>query len=284
MRTWPRRNRQWAFRDAVVFSGGGNAGAAQVGMARALFEAGVQPDLFIGCSVGALNATFLAEEPSLAQVDRLDTIWRQVAAGTVFGGTRRSVAAHLIRRHSHLFEPDGLRSLIRATIGVTDLAHTAVPVQVVTTDIEAGEPAWWSCGDPIEILAASACLPGMFPPVRLGATLHVDGGVLCPVPVGRALHLGAQRVWVLDVCGHKPPQLPERPTALDVLLTSFSLTRRALHAHATPPPVPGQEIIPVTADLPPRLDVRDFSHTSDLIELGYQAGRAVLGAALTEAS
>jgi NTE family protein len=276
MKPWPRKHRSWAFHDAVVFSGGGNAGAAQVGMARALFEAGVQPDLFIGCSVGALNATYLASDPSLAQVDRLEAIWRGISKATVFSGTRRSMATHLLRRDAHLFEADGLRALIRSTIQVQDLADTAVPVQVVTTDIGAGDSAWWSCGDPVEILTASACLPGVFPPVRIGSQLHVDGGVLCPVPLARALTLGAQRVWVLDVCGHKAPQLPERPTALDVLLTSFSLARRALHTVATPDPLPGQEVIALTADLPPRLDVRDFSRTGELIDLGWRSGRAAL--------
>ena len=48
------------FRDAVVLSGGGSLGAAQVGALRALLESGVRPDLLVGCSVGALNAAFLA--------------------------------------------------------------------------------------------------------------------------------------------------------------------------------------------------------------------------------
>jgi NTE family protein len=274
MKSWSRRSRPWDFHDAVVFSGGGNAGAAQVGMMQALFEAGVQPDLFVGCSVGALNAAYMAIDPSPSRVQGLETVWRAVGRGSVFAGTRRSIASHLIRRHAHLFEPDGLRGLIAGAIAINDLSETAVPVHVVTTDLATGAPAWWSSGNPVDILTASACLPGVFPPVPLGSSLHVDGGVLCPVPVGRALPLGAHRVWVLDVCSGRPAVLPAQPSALDVLLNSFALARRALRTEAPDERRPGQEVVVISADLPD-IDVRDFSHTTELVAIGLAAGRDI---------
>ena len=53
-------------RDAVAFvlSGGGNLGALQVGMLRALLEARVTPDLIVGCSVGAINGASIARKTS----------------------------------------------------------------------------------------------------------------------------------------------------------------------------------------------------------------------------
>ena len=54
-------------REAVVFSGGGSMGAAQVGALQALFEAGITPDAVIGCSVGALNAAYVAVDPTAAR-------------------------------------------------------------------------------------------------------------------------------------------------------------------------------------------------------------------------
>jgi NTE family protein len=240
-------------------------------MVRALFEAGVRPDLFVGCSVGALNATYLAMDPTIEQVDGLEEIWRSVETTTIFRGTRWSVLSHFIRRDAHLYEPDGLRELITRSVSVTDLADTRVPVHVVTTDIRAGVSAWWSSGNPVEILTASACLPGVFPPVPIGSAMHVDGGVLCPVPVARALSLGARRVWVLDVCTNRPPRLPRHPTSVEVLLNSFALTRRAL-CDSPDDRRPGQEVLTIDADLPD-LDPRDFSRTDELIAIGLAAGR-----------
>ena len=45
---------------AFVLSGGGSLGAVQVGMLQALAARGVEPDLLIGTSVGALNASYVA--------------------------------------------------------------------------------------------------------------------------------------------------------------------------------------------------------------------------------
>ena len=50
---------------AFVLSGGGNLGAIQVGMLRALVEARIRPDLVLGCSVGAMNGAAFAQEPNL---------------------------------------------------------------------------------------------------------------------------------------------------------------------------------------------------------------------------
>lgn len=45
---------------AFVLGGGGSRGALQVGALRALLEAGIEPDLWVGTSVGAINATHMA--------------------------------------------------------------------------------------------------------------------------------------------------------------------------------------------------------------------------------
>ena len=51
---------------AFVLSGGGNLGAIQVGMLRALVERDIRPDLVLGCSVGALNGAAYAADPTPA--------------------------------------------------------------------------------------------------------------------------------------------------------------------------------------------------------------------------
>ena len=61
---------------AFVLSGGGNLGALQIGMIRALAERGIRPDLILGCSVGAINGAGLAEDPAPAGVGRLERLWR----------------------------------------------------------------------------------------------------------------------------------------------------------------------------------------------------------------
>ena len=269
-------------REAVVFSGGGSLAAAQVGALQALFEAGVVPDVVVGCSAGALNAAFVAVEPTLQRVNELEQVWRGMTRELVFPDSRFTVARRLAARTDHLYSAHGLRALIADCVPVVDLADTEIPCHVVTTDLLAGEPVWWTSGDPVEVLAASACLPGLFSPVPLAGSQHVDGGVTCPVPAQRALDLGAARVWVLDVAQDFHGWAGDDMSALDVLLESFAIARSHLGRRA-PVTAPGQRVV----TLPPlptgRHDLRDFSRTPALLAAGREAGRAMIAAELSTA-
>lgn len=265
--------------DAVVLSGGGSLGAAQVGALRALYEAGIRPDLFIGCSVGALNAAFMAVDPTMERLNELEQVWRRLQRGDVFGRVNKLTTTqaflHAVRRDDHLYEPDALRQLVRTWVPLKDLGDTAVPCHVVTTDLHTGTPCWWSDGDPLAILTASACLPALFPPVPLGGSLHVDGGVTAPVPIERALELGAKRVWVLDVSGGSLGRRDDRMSALDVLLQSFAISRMHLDRPVTGMR-PDQQVIRLRRPDLGRLEMRDFTQTPRLMAAGYAVGREAL--------
>src|SRR4051812_49644871 len=60
---------------AFVLGGGGLLGAHEVGMLRALAEAGIRPDLVVGTSIGAVNGAFVAADPEAA-AGRLTELWR----------------------------------------------------------------------------------------------------------------------------------------------------------------------------------------------------------------
>lgn len=257
--------------DAFVLSGGGALGAAQVGALKALTEAGIRPDFVVGCSVGALNAGFFGCDPTMGRVRDLERLWMSLTAADVFG-KGHAVVGHLIRRHTHIYDAHALQALIRRGMTVDDLSKTAVPVHVVTTNLHSGMQEWWSSGDPVDVLAASACLPGVFPPVSFDSDLHVDGGVTCPVPVVKALELGADRVWLIDVRGGSVGRRDARMTALDVLLLSFSITRDAL-THGLP--VDARIVKLPRVDTGP-MDLRDFSRTRELIDKSYELTHAHL--------
>ncbi|MGH9244608.1 MAG: patatin-like phospholipase family protein [Acidimicrobiales bacterium] len=250
---------------AFVFPGGGSAGAVQVGVLRALLAARVRPDVVVGCSVGALNATYLALDPSAEQVERLARIWLRLGRADVFGRTRGRTLLRLALRHDHLDEPGPLRRLIAAFCALDDLADTAIPVHVVTTDLDHAAARWWTAGPAHSVLQASTCLPGLFPPVMLGESRHIDGGVLDPVPVARGVDTDARTVYVLgDIDG---PDLAQkrRMSALDVLLRSFAITRYGRLPDPEALARQGQRVIVVPGADPSGIDLRDFSHTRRLI-------------------
>ena len=265
--------------EVVVFSGGGSLGAAQVGAVQALFEAGIVPDAVVGCSVGAINAAYIAIDPSAQRAIALEKVWRGITRDQVFADGRFAVARRLAARAQYLYRPDGLREIFTRTLSVTDLSETAIPCHIVTTDLIAGTATWWTAGNAVDILAASSCLPGLFPPVELDGRLYVDGGVSCPVPTQRALDLGAIRVWVLNVSRDFHGWADARMSAVDVLLESFAISRSHL-GRIAPAADARQQVISLPRLPVGRHDLRDFSKTPQLIAAGREAGRAMVMDAL----
>src|SRR4051812_37299360 len=92
-------------RVAFVFSGGGPLGALQVGALRALYEREVFPELSVGTSVGALNATWTAFEPNAEGLAHLESIWRNLKEGDLFpGGRFKASWARMLVRGNRVFE------------------------------------------------------------------------------------------------------------------------------------------------------------------------------------
>ncbi|NWA05398.1 patatin-like phospholipase family protein [Pseudomonas gingeri] len=68
------------FKTGLVLSGGGAKGAYQVGVLKALHEAGARIDMISGASIGALNGGVLAGAPSLrVGIERLTLLWDRLA-------------------------------------------------------------------------------------------------------------------------------------------------------------------------------------------------------------
>ena len=96
---------------AFVLSGGGNLGAIQVGMLRALVERGVRADIVLGCSVGALNGAAYAADPTPEGIGRLETLWRNIDDDAVMPSSWLPTQLMLARRRPAVHDSAGLRAL-----------------------------------------------------------------------------------------------------------------------------------------------------------------------------
>ena len=99
--------------DAFVLGGGGLLGAAEAGMARALLEAGVRPDLVCGTSIGAINGAALAADPTPEGARRLLALWDALAAEGVLDGSVLRRVAEVVRRRTSLHGNGALRRMLR---------------------------------------------------------------------------------------------------------------------------------------------------------------------------
>jgi predicted acylesterase/phospholipase RssA len=67
----------------LVLQGGGALGAYQVGVYRALHEAGIKLDWIIGTSIGAINAALIAGNTPERRIDALQEFWRRMRSDRV---------------------------------------------------------------------------------------------------------------------------------------------------------------------------------------------------------
>jgi NTE family protein len=261
---------------AFVFPAGGSRGAAQVGILRGLLDAGIYPDVVVGSSVGALNATFFAMDPSFRGAARLATLWEGLTREDVFGRNRYQLLARLLRGADHIYTPIALRALIGRFCPLEDLGDTLIPVHVVTTDLDRCVARWWERGPAAEVLYASACIPGLFPPAVLDGTRHVDGGVLEPAPIPRAVSLGATTIYVLGDISGPADEDPGRLKALDVLIRSFAISRYTPLPEPSSLAQPGQRVLVVPGADTTNIKFTDFSQSGRLMAESRERTRRFL--------
>jgi NTE family protein len=212
---------------AFVLGGGGVLGAVEVGMLRALLERDIVPDLVLGTSIGALNGAMVARDPSLAVIEKLTDLWKGAASSgqEVYGDSPLRTVRRAVSTGTHLWSSKPLHQALVEEFG--DLTFEELPVrfQVCAASIERSAEHWFDSGPLVAAVVASAAVPGLLPPAKVGDEHYLDGGIVNSIPLGRAVQLGASRVFVLQVGRiDRPLTVPRRPW--EVARVSFEIARR----------------------------------------------------------
>ncbi|WP_035905588.1 patatin-like phospholipase family protein [Knoellia subterranea] len=215
---------------AFVLGGGGVLGTTQLGMLRALAEQGIRPDLVVGTSIGALNGAFVAADPSVEGIRALGTVWEDVGASGIFLENPMRSAARIARFRTHLLSSQPLRAIIDEHLPVDTFEELEVPFQCVAACIETAGSGWFSEGSLVDPVVASCTVPGLFPPVEIDGRHYLDGGLVHSIPVGRAVDLGADRIFVLQVGRVEQPLTPPR-RPWEVGVVAFEIARRHRYVH-----------------------------------------------------
>lgn len=258
-----------------VLGGGGNLGAIQVGMLKAVLDHGIVPDEIVGCSVGAINAAALAADPTPQGMDRLRDLWLTVPE-TAMASSRFEAIRLLTTRGNALQPNNGLKMLLESLLEHRRFEDFVVPFHVVATALKSGREEWFSKGDVVGPILASAALPGVFPPVTVNGQPYIDGGVLNNVPISKAYELDATRVVVFHVGNFERPR-PEPKRPIDVMIQAFSIARGSrFHLDLTKDAPAGVELIVLPGVNPGKLKYNDFTRSNQLIERGYATTAAHL--------
>lgn len=263
---------------AFVLSGGGNRGALEVGALQVLFEHGIRPQMLVGTSAGAMNAAYVAANPTLEGVQKLAELWLKIAKEDVYPGNHLTMAWRLLTGQDSLFPNKNLKRFVEAHMppGIRRFLDIRnVKLYVVATNLNTGQIQVFG-DDPstplLDALMASGALPPYFPPWSYEGWQYIDGAAVANLPLGVALDRGATEIYAIHVAGserREPYIRGLRSIASQSLAAMLSqqlereLERAAARADVT------VHYIKLEAfqDLP----FWDFDHAAEMIEEGRRA-------------
>ncbi|AEF41759.1 patatin-like phospholipase family protein [Hoyosella subflava] len=183
----------------LALGGGAALGAAHVGVLSALEDAGVKIGVVVGTSAGALIGAGYASGMSVRLLDKIirSAEWRDFGRLTV-------------PRKLGVLDPAALAGTIERFVGEREIEALPRRFAAVATDLRTLAPTLLDSGPVPTALLATIAVPGLFPPVRIGDALLIDGAFSSNVPTWGARLLGADRVITVRLT----PERTMRPMAL----------------------------------------------------------------------
>jgi NTE family protein len=268
---------------AFVLGGGGARGALQAGALRALLEAGIQPDLLVGTSIGAVNAVFLAMRGfSLPALDQLNAAWYAAAKADLFPTSTTWLTLRVFFNRVHVYPYQGLKDFfisqgIGSDLRFADLPH--FPVILVSADLNSHQPVYHG-SDPkesvLDALLASTALPPWIHPIESDGRFLMDGGAVSNLPIEPAIAHGATEVIAVGLSN--PDEIDPNTHGFGPFWTKYlntvearqiSLELQLAHARNVP-----AHLVTFKTDVP--VPPWDFSRTHFLLGEGYRQMKAAL--------
>lgn len=235
---------------AVALGGGAARGLAHVGVLQVLLREGIRPDLIVGTSMGALVGALFAVHMDAGRVleklhsyfhcdsfQKIRNHFSKVAdennsSAGFFGWLSHYLQQSILynvslTRQSYVSIEDFMEN-ISFVVDDISVQDTQVPLAIVCTDIHAGKEVVVTEGSLITAAAASAAIPGIFPPIELGGMLLVDGGWVDQLPVAPCRGLGADIVIAVDVAKELEHDY-SLSNAFQILRRTNAITRNTLY-------------------------------------------------------
>ena len=159
------------YKIGFVLSGGGARGFAHLGFIQALNEAEIFPDVISGTSSGAIIGVLYADGYTPKEILTF------MSSGSRFDFMRPA----LLREG--LLQTNGIIRILKTNLRAKSFNELKIPLFVSATDLNNGKAVYFSEGDLLEPVIASASIPVLFKPVIINNISYVDGGVLDNLPV-----------------------------------------------------------------------------------------------------
>ncbi len=180
----------------LIDVGGGMRGIYAAGVLEKLMDDQIQVDFCIGVSAGSANlATYIAH-----QQGRLFAYYHDYASRQEYGSVQ-----NFIKKRSY-FDMDYIYGTLSNTGGEYPLDYQAIersPIELITvaTNALTGKPAYFTKErmdqDDYSLMKGSCSVPYLCTTNNIANVPYCDGTVSDPIPIQKALDLGADKIVVL---------------------------------------------------------------------------------------
>jgi len=251
---------------AIAFGGGGARGLAHIHVIEALDELGIVPVAISGSSIGSIMGAGMAAGMSGREIreftlqsvgnprEVMNRIWslRPTSVKEMMANGLR-IGHYNLERVLNAFLPEALPKTFE------DLS---IPLQVTATDYYGQCETVIGTGDLIEAMAASACIPAVFMPVKHKGRIMVDGGIFNPVPFDH-LFGKADIVIGIDVVGGPEGEIDRMPNRIESLFGASQLMMQSIIAEKLKIQAPDIFLRPNVG----RFAVLDFMKAGEVLEI-----------------
>jgi NTE family protein len=216
----------------LALGGGSARGLAHIPLLEVFDEMGLKPAVIAGCSIGALvGAAYASGIPaSDLRAHALRLLSNRMGAARYVFGTKRAKLTELLSLKSlsslHI-EGETLARLVMPDGVAAHVEDTAIPLKIVTCDFEHQQERVIVSGPMARAVGASIAIPGVIAAPRIDGRIHVDGGIINPVPFDHVRE-GMDIVVAIDVTGRPQPSGRKHPSNIELAVGSMLIMFRQI--------------------------------------------------------
>lgn len=247
---------------ALVLGGGGARGLAQIGVLKVLESNGLKFDMIVGASMGAIIGSFYSLGFGTKKIEKIVLDFDSKM--------RIAKMLDLSILNGSIMKGNKAYAYLENMIGDAKIEDAKIPLTVVATNLYNGKETHFKKGKVIEIIRASSCVPGVFPPVKIGDDYFIDGGVTNPTPLDVAKEAGADIIIVVDLI-HKRSKKRDHYSIFNILMLSYDIIRnQGIEARLKGA---GDEVIILRPEIRSLADSFKFHNMGKFIKSGEKAAK-----------
>ena len=194
----------------IALSGGGTRGVVHIGVLQALEENGIFPSIIAGTSAGSIVGAMYAHGYTPAEIFSIAS-----ERSLIWMFSLRLPNRGFVR---HTF----LRKMLNRYIPENNFEELKKPLFVAISNLNTGKVEIISSGALHDVIVASASIPVLYEPVKIGEHLYADGGLLMNLPVS-PIREAADYVIAVNLIPRKLLTYEEVNTISGVAARTFNL-------------------------------------------------------------